>query len=41
MWLFMRQAAMMRHRWYNQVYEGGDPYLWEWHRAMIRRFYGW
>ena len=39
-WLFLRQAAMMRHRMWNRVFEGGDPDLWELHKEMVRRFYG-
>ena len=39
-WLFLRQAAMMRHRMWNRVFECGDPDLWELHKEMVRRFYG-
>ncbi len=40
MWHLMRQAALMRHQWYWMIMEGGYPYLWPRHQAMIRAFYG-
>jgi hypothetical protein len=40
-WLMMRQAAVQRHWWLNQVFEGGCPYRWARHLAMIRIVYGW
>jgi hypothetical protein len=39
-WLLLRQAAMMRHRFWNRIFEPGDPDLWKLHKEMVRRFYG-
>ena len=40
MWHLLRAAAIARHRWFNIMFEGGDPEKWESHMALIRKFYG-
>jgi hypothetical protein len=40
-WKLMRDAAIERHRWVHEVFEGGDPSRWAAHEAVIRAFYGW
>ena len=39
-WLSMRNAALARHWWFNQMFEGGCPICRQWHVAMVRAFYG-
>lgn len=40
LWLIMRQAAVQRHWFVNQVCAGGCPVCWQWHMAVIRAVYG-
>jgi len=39
-WASMREAALWRHWWVNQVLEHGCPWCWQRHLAMIRAIYG-
>jgi hypothetical protein len=40
-WIALRNAAYLRHAWWNLVFEDADPECWRTHRDMVRRFYGW
>lgn len=39
-WLVLRQTAIMRHRAWNVVFEGGDPEMWKPHKEIVRSVYG-
>jgi len=39
-WHFLRSAAIARHHFYWMTVQGGHPYAWPAHMAMIRAFYG-
>jgi hypothetical protein len=39
-WHTMREAALIRHAIVNAVMERGCPVRWEWHKAIVRGFYG-
>ena len=41
LWIVMRNAALRRHWYVNQMLEGGCPLRWQWHLAMVRAVYGW
>lgn len=40
-WTIMREAAIDRHRYLNERYEGSCPRRWAVHMAIVRAFYGW
>lgn len=40
-WTIMREAAIDRHRYLNERYEGSCPVRWAAHMSVVRAFYGW
>lgn len=39
-WVANRNAALIRHWWWNQLLEGGDPEKWKAHVDLVKQVYG-